>query len=104
MRTRTAVLLGASGLVGGYCLHGLIATGEYSRVVLLLRKHLSLIETLGIETLGETGTAAGKVEQVVMNLGEMTSGNFTGVNDVFCTLGTNDREGWFTNGVSSSGL
>src|SRR4029077_16120052 len=34
------------------------------------------------------GTAAGKVEQFVMDLGEMTSGNFADVNDVFCTLGT----------------
>ena len=50
MRTRTAVLLGASGLVGGYCLRGLVARGlgaaqEYSRVILLLRKQLSLDET-----------------------------------------------------------
>ncbi len=84
MRTRTAVLLGASGLVGGYCLRGLVATSEYSsreysRVILLLRKQLSL---------GEIGTPASKVEQFAMDLGEMKSGNLAGVNDVFCTLGT----------------
>jgi len=79
MRTRTAVLLGGSGLVGGYCLRSLVATREYSRVILLLRKQLSL---------GEAGTEADKVEQFVMDLGEMTPGNFTGVNDVFCALGT----------------
>ena len=84
MRTRAAVLLGASGLTGGYCLRGLVATSEYSsreysRVILLLRKQLSL---------GEIETPASKVEQSVMNLGEMKSGNFAGVNDVFCTLGT----------------
>jgi uncharacterized protein YbjT (DUF2867 family) len=79
MRTRTAVLLGGSGLVGGYCLRSLVATREYPRVILLLRKQLSL---------GEAGTEADKVEQFVMDLGDMTPGNFAGVNDVFCTLGT----------------
>ncbi len=84
MRTRTAVLLGASGLTGSYCLRGLVGVREYSRVVLLVRKKLSFDETAA----GESGTHADKVEQIAMDLGEMTAGNFTGVNDVFCALGT----------------
>jgi len=76
---RTAVLLGASGLVGGYCLRGLVAAQEYSRVILLVRKELSL---------SEAGVPANRVEQRVMNLAETTSGDFVAVTDLFCALGT----------------
>lgn len=77
MRTRTAALLGASGLVGGYCLHRLVNGQEYSRVILALRKELDF---------SEAGTAVSKVEQRVVD--DITSIDFHGINDVFCTLGT----------------
>jgi uncharacterized protein YbjT (DUF2867 family) len=77
--TRTAVLLGASGLIGGYCLRDLLAEQAYSRVILLLRRELPL---------GEVEMRAAKVEQRVMDLGGLMSSDFSAVNDVFCALGT----------------
>ena len=42
MTGRTAIVLGASGLVGGFCLKQLLAHPQYERVITLLRRPLPL--------------------------------------------------------------
>ncbi|MCU0427932.1 MAG: oxidoreductase [Candidatus Kapabacteria bacterium] len=72
---RTALLVGASGLVGGHLLQALLADDAYSRVTVLVRKPLStshpklVQETVDFARLSD---AAGKIS----------------AQDVFCTLGT----------------
>lgn len=76
---RHAVLLGASGLVGGYCLSELLKAEEYARVTGFSRKQLALASNqLHLE----------KFEQRVKELSSLGPGDFTGVDDVFCALGT----------------
>jgi uncharacterized protein YbjT (DUF2867 family) len=79
MAQRTAVLLGASGLVGGYCLSELLNSEEYAPVTGFVRKQLALASNqLHLE----------KFEQRVKELSSLAPGDFTGVDDVFCALGT----------------
>ncbi len=72
---RTALLVGASGLVGGHLLQTLLADEAYSRVTVLVRKplpisHPKLVqETVDFTRLSDV---AGKIS----------------AQDVFCTLGT----------------
>ncbi len=77
--TRTAALLGASGLVGGHCLQALLGAPEWSRVVVLTRRELKL------------GMSA-KLEQKVADMGRLTAADFAGVDDVFCATGTTIRK------------
>lgn len=77
---KTAVLMGASGLVGGFCLRALVDAPAYSRVILFARRQLA-----------ETPT--GKVAQrIVADLGALTGDDFRGVQDVFIALGTTIRK------------
>jgi uncharacterized protein YbjT (DUF2867 family) len=79
MAARTAVLLGASGLVGGHCLRELLVAGDYGRVIAIVRRNLSLASNQShIE----------KLEQRVVDLSSVSPDDFAGVNDVFCALGT----------------
>jgi uncharacterized protein YbjT (DUF2867 family) len=71
---KTAILLGATGLVGSFCLIDLIDQAAYSRVRALLRKPLASNHE--------------KVEQKVMDLNNLTPNDFSGADDVFCSLGT----------------
>lgn len=80
MNPRTAVLLGASGLVGGYCLRALLENDNWNKVILLARRDLGL-------------AAHPKLEQrVVADMGKLTAADFAGANDVFCATGTTIRK------------
>ncbi len=79
MNTRTAAILGASGLVGGFCLRALVDDPDYSRVVTFGRRELPSF-------------TRAKVAQRVADLDSLTADDFRGVQDVFCALGTTIRK------------
>ncbi len=73
--TKTALLVGASGLVGGNCLHFLIEEPLYKRVTVLVRKPLAITHK--------------KLLQHVIDFGELeTLGECLSADDVYCCLGT----------------
>lgn len=72
---RTALLLGASGLVGSHCLEWLLRDATYSKVVVAVRKKLPLINE--------------KLEQHTVDFDQLDQyPEIFAVNDVFCCLGT----------------
>lgn len=79
MNSRTAVVLGASGLVGGFCLRALVDDPDYTRVVTFGRRELPSL-------------TRAKVAQRVADLGTLTTEDFQGAQDVFCALGTTIRK------------
>src|SRR5262245_28765250 len=79
MNSKSALLLGASGLVGGYCLRRLLNTVDYARVVLLDRRRLPL-------------APHPRLEQKIVNFESFTPADFSGCDDVFCALGTTIRK------------
>jgi uncharacterized protein YbjT (DUF2867 family) len=79
MDNKSALLLGASGLVGGFCLQALLVEPSYIRVVLLNRRQLPL----------EPHPC---LEQKIVNFEGLTSADFSGADDVFCALGTTIRK------------
>ena len=79
MNSRIAVVLGASGLVGGFCLRALVDDPDYSRVVTFGRRELPAF-------------TRAKVAQRVADLESLTAEDFRGVQDVFCALGTTIRK------------
>lgn len=76
---RTAILIGASGLVGGFCMQALVAEPEYARIVLLSRRELPLEPRPGLS-------------QKIVNFASLNPTDFAGVDDVFCALGTTIRK------------
>lgn len=76
---RNAVLLGGSGLVGGYCLHELLAEPVYTRVCLLNRRDLKV----GLYP---------KLVQKIVDFDELKAEDFSGACDIFCALGTTIRK------------
>lgn len=79
MTSRTAVVLGASGLVGGFCLRALVDDPDYTRVLTFGRRELPAL-------------TRAKVSQRVADLGSLTADDFQGGQDVFCALGTTIRK------------
>jgi len=79
MTSRTALIVGATGLVGNHCLDLLLAAPHYGRVVVLTRR------TLG---LGGTGAAAKVSEQVVDFDRLAEHPDALRCDDVYCCLGT----------------
>jgi len=77
--SRMAVVLGASGLVGGFCLRILVDDTDTSRVLTFGRRELPLL-------------TRAKVTQRVAELGSLTAEDFQGVQDVYCALGTTIRK------------
>jgi uncharacterized protein YbjT (DUF2867 family) len=77
--SRTAVVLGASGLVGGFCLRALVDDPDYTRVLTFGRRELPSL-------------TRAKVTQRVADLGSLTADDFQGAQDVFCALGTTIRK------------
>lgn len=75
MKRKTALIAGASGLVGNKLLHFLLDGQEYEKVCALVRKSLGVTHPKLIEVVCE-----------FHNLGKQQ--NFFQVNDVFCCLGT----------------
>ena len=81
MKSLTAVLAGATGLVGGECLRQLVMHDEYSRVTVITRRDL--------------GAAArhSKVQQVVTDLDRLAAiRDSLRADHVFCALGTTIRK------------
>jgi uncharacterized protein YbjT (DUF2867 family) len=76
---RTAILLGASGLVGGFCLQALLAEPDYARIVLLNRRELPLAAHPGLS-------------QKIVSFASLNPDDFAGVDDIFCALGTTIRK------------
>ncbi|HEX4573716.1 MAG TPA: NAD-dependent epimerase/dehydratase family protein [Gemmatimonadales bacterium] len=73
--TRTALVAGASGLVGGHVLRVLLADAEYERVTTLGRRTLPLVHR--------------KLVQRVCDFDHLAEvSDFPRVHDVFCCLGT----------------
>ncbi|HZD93360.1 MAG TPA: NAD(P)H-binding protein, partial [Candidatus Sulfotelmatobacter sp.] len=79
MNSRTAVVLGASGLVGGFCLKSLVDDTDYTRVLTFGRKELPPL-------------TRAKVTQRVADLGSLSAEDFRGAQDVFSALGTTIRK------------
>ncbi len=81
MKPRSALIAGASGLVGGECLQRLLATDQYSTVTVVTRRSL--------------GALAGhpKVRQVVVDFAQLDSVEAElRADHVFCALGTTIRK------------
>lgn len=76
--TRTALVAGASGLVGGHVLRLLLEAADYERVTVLGRRELPITHR--------------KLEQRVVGLDRLAQmPDFPRVHDVFCSLGTTIR-------------
>jgi uncharacterized protein YbjT (DUF2867 family) len=78
MTQTTAVLAGASGLVGRYCLNHLLEDAYYDRVITVGRR------TLEVEHR--------KLTQRRVEFAELSNGDLAGVTHVFCCLGTTIRK------------
>lgn len=76
--SRTAVLVGSSGLVGGCCLERLLHDAEYTRVILLVRRNALVRHA--------------KTDERIVNFDELGSVDFEPGADVFCALGTTIRK------------
>jgi uncharacterized protein YbjT (DUF2867 family) len=77
----TALLAGASGLVGGECLRALLAESRYERVVVLNRRDLG------------PPVHGGKVEQIVIDFAGLDAvADALRADHVFCALGTTIRK------------
>jgi uncharacterized protein YbjT (DUF2867 family) len=75
METKTALLVGASGLVGGHCLHFLLQESSYTHIVALVRRPLSITHD--------------KFAQHIVDFSELeTLGERLAADDVYCCLGT----------------
>jgi Predicted nucleoside-diphosphate-sugar epimerases len=73
--TKSALLVGASGLVGGHCLQFLLEESSYTRVSVLVRRPLSITHD--------------KLVQHVVDFSELeTLGEFLAADDVYFCLGT----------------
>jgi uncharacterized protein YbjT (DUF2867 family) len=77
--SRTALLAGATGLVGGQVLEQLLADGTWSRVVSIGRR--------------STPQRHAKLEQRIADLGALDAQlDFPPVDDIFCCLGTTIKQ------------
>lgn len=77
MTKRTALLAGASGLVGGHCLQQLLADDRYDRVIILVRRQMP------------ASMFHPKLVQRVINFDLIPRLlDFPAADDVFCALGT----------------
>jgi uncharacterized protein YbjT (DUF2867 family) len=78
--TRTALIVGASGLIGGQCLQNLLDDPSYSEVIALVRKPILVKRR--------------KLKEVITSFNstlEQTLSSIT-ANDVFCCLGSTIRK------------
>jgi uncharacterized protein YbjT (DUF2867 family) len=77
--TRSAVVLGATGLVGGHCLELLLADPAYGRVTVLARR--------------PSGRTHPKLSEVIADFDRLESHvDALSADDVFCCLGTTIRK------------
>ena len=78
MESRSALLLGATGLVGGQCLDRLLADDRYGRVTTLTRRPLPRAEV-----------ADPRLDARVVDFEQLAEHWDVSVTDVYCCLGTN---------------
>lgn len=77
---RTALLAGATGLVGGHCLERLAADPVYSRVIILVRRPVER-------------SLPPRVQQLVIDFDHLNGlPSDVRADDVYCTLGTTIRQ------------
>lgn len=76
--TKTALLVGATGLVGNYLLFKLLQDGRYGTVRSLVRKPMHLKH--------------GRLDERVVNFDALKPEDCAGTDDVFCCLGTTIRQ------------
>lgn len=74
MSGRCALVVGATGLVGGHVVERLSAGGAHGRIVVLVRR--------------PSGRSLPKVEEKVVDFDRLDRADFEGVDDVFGCLGT----------------
>jgi uncharacterized protein YbjT (DUF2867 family) len=75
MSPKSALIVGASGLVGGYCLKQLLEEESYSKVIALVRKPLPI--------------AHNKFVQHIIDFSELEIlGETLSADDIYCCLGT----------------
>lgn len=78
MISRTALLVGASGLIGGHCLQLLLESDAYEKTLALVRKPLALVHK--------------KFQQHVVDFDRLDQyPSLFNVHDVYCCLGTTIR-------------
>ena len=79
MNSRTALLAGATGLIGSQLLPLLLASDRYSRVIVIGRRQVPLTHP--------------KLESNVVNFDDLTSASkFLVADDIFCCLGTTMKQ------------
>lgn len=74
MSMRTALIAGATGLVGGQCLTILRRCPDYQKIIILTRRALAL----------DVDTA----EQRIVDFDHLSPADVAGADDIFCALGT----------------
>jgi len=74
MSTRSAVIAGATGLVGRHCLETLIASPAYARVTAVVRRPIARADP--------------RVDVQVVSFDQLTRAAAIGATDAFCALGT----------------
>lgn len=79
MQTRSALILGASGLIGGFCLHALLEESAYDKIVVLGRRRLARSHPKMIQHIVEFERLKDHADLMA-------------VSDVFCCLGTTIKQ------------
>lgn len=79
MTIKTAILIGATGLVGGHCLRDLLSSPAYDKVIAVTRRPLKLRH----EKLQTIETSFDRLGEVLANVK---------ADDAFCCLGTTIRQ------------
>jgi uncharacterized protein YbjT (DUF2867 family) len=81
MEPKSALLLGASGLVGEHCLQYLLEEPSYTKVTVLVRQTLTIVHE--------------KLVQHVVDFSALEIlGECLSVDDVYCCLGTTIKKAW----------
>jgi len=71
---RTALIAGATGLIGSACLDELLRNPLYKKVIAIVRR--------------KTGVQHNKLEEIVVDFAQLSSANTGPVDDLFCCLGS----------------
>ncbi len=79
-QARTAVLAGATGLIGGHCFHLMLQSPDYARLIVLTRRQP--FNYVGI------GRPHALLETPIVDFDRLSSADLAGADDVFCALGT----------------
>lgn len=78
MNAKTALIIGATGLVGNYLIFKLLQSDRYENVITLVRRPMHLKHP--------------KLDERIVDFDNLTLQDVSGANDVFCCLGTTIRQ------------